>query len=67
MVKADFSQELLMIILKTIRKICFWAYQHFNQENDAEHIFRIVTKSNPQIKSRVLNQKIKICQSLVIH
>ena len=33
-----------------LRSFIFWAYQHFNQENDVDHIFKIITKGNPQLK-----------------
>ena len=33
-----------------LRSFILWAYQHFNQENDVDHIFKIITKGNPQLK-----------------
>jgi len=33
-----------------LRSFIFWAYQHFNQENDVEKVFRIAAKGNPQLK-----------------
>ena len=33
-----------------LRSFIFWAYQNFNQDYDVDHIFRVVTKGNPQLK-----------------
>ena len=32
------------------RSFIFWAYQHFNQENDVDRVFKIAAKGNPQLK-----------------
>jgi hypothetical protein len=33
-----------------LRSFIFWDYQQFNQEYDVDHIFKIATKGNPQLK-----------------
>jgi hypothetical protein len=33
-----------------LRSFIFWAYQHFNQENDVDQVFKIAMKGNPQLK-----------------
>jgi hypothetical protein len=55
-----------IVSTEILRSFIFGAYQYFNQENDADHIFKIIPKGNPQLKNRVPNQKFKIYQSLVI-
>ena len=42
-----------------LRSFIFWAYQHFNQENDVDQVFRIAMKGNPQLKLAFLIEKSK--------
>jgi len=33
-----------------LRSFIFWAYQHFNQDYDVDHIFKIAARGDPQLK-----------------